>query len=365
MAKHSAPLKPMIACSPLYPPVELVHAAGYHPLVLWNLEDLALATKSSDTHLQPFCCSVARRMTEYLLSPEADDVAAFLFMNACDTIRNLPEIVEQGLRENGRSLPMLRFHLPAARLEGANARGYLAEEIHRLQKKLGVLANASVTESRFRESVALYSLLRKTMLSLEEQVCQGAISFETYCACAQRANREPVEQAIPMLEDVLAKATPQPPADGQSRIVLSGIVPPPSDLFPILEGAGLQICANDVASLHRSIAYIPETFISAADYYQQFYAQHFPCPTLLHTADRRMESLLRLVRTSQACAVIFVGEKFCEYEFFEIPYVARRLNEAGIATLTLEFAIDGTSLEAQKTRIEAFAEQIQRSREVS
>ena len=85
-----------MACSPLYPPVELIHATGFHPLVLWELADLVPDTQEGDKRLQPFCCSVARRMTEYLFAPHDTELAGYFYYYACDTIRNLPEIIGGG-----------------------------------------------------------------------------------------------------------------------------------------------------------------------------------------------------------------------------------------------------------------------------
>ena len=56
---------------------------------------------------------------------------------------------------------------------------------------------------------------------------------------------------------------------------------------------------------------------------------------------------------------IFIGEKFCEYEYFEIVHLEKLLKERGIATLRLEFSrIQGGEYHDMKTRIEAFAEML-------
>ena len=126
--------------------MELIHAAGFHPLVLWDLSDLVPGTAESDRHLQTFSCSVARRMAEYLLSPHSAGFSGFLFSNACDTIRKLPEVLDCGLHERNRSLPMFRLHVPAARLGSGNSRGYLAQEIGRLRDELTQASGCGFSE---------------------------------------------------------------------------------------------------------------------------------------------------------------------------------------------------------------------------
>ena len=348
--------KPVVACSPLYPPMELIHAVGFHPLVLWELSDLVQGTAEGDRHLQTFTCSVARRMLEYILSPRGESLSGFLFSNACDTIRNLPEVLDSGLRERGRSLPMFRLHVPAARLASENSRDYLAQAIGRLRDELSQASGGGFSESGFRESVDIYHRFRQALLDLECEAARGALSFADYVELALRSQRQPVEDALPAVETKLKWARQQPAGKTGVGVIVSGILAPSAALIQAMEDARLTICGNDVASLYRSLAYTPNSFSGPEEFYQDFYQHHFPCPTLLYTADQRFDALLRLARERGATGVIFVGEKFCEYEFFEYPYLEKRLNEAGIRALVLEFAIDGVSMEAQKTRIEAFAE---------
>jgi benzoyl-CoA reductase/2-hydroxyglutaryl-CoA dehydratase subunit BcrC/BadD/HgdB len=55
--------------------------------------------------------------------------------------------------------------------------------------------------------------------------------------------------------------------------------------------------------------------------------------------------------------VIFFGEKFCEYEYFEFPYLEGMLKELGVRSLLLEMSAEGLqNLDGYRTRIEAFAE---------
>jgi benzoyl-CoA reductase/2-hydroxyglutaryl-CoA dehydratase subunit BcrC/BadD/HgdB len=142
-------------------------------------------------------------------------------------------------------------------------------------------------------------------------------------------------------------------------VILSGILPPPPGVSKAIENANLRIFGNDIAMLSRSFYRTPEPTEDPEEYYQSFYQYHYPCPTLHHTADRRMETLMELITERSAKGVIFIGEKFCEYEYFEMPYLEKRLKEQGLKTLFLEISMDDNEhIEAFNTRIEAFAELI-------
>src|SRR5271157_1567711 len=98
--------KKVIGCFPLYPPLELFHSMDLVPVVLWGLDEAVAGVSESDKHLQNYACSVARRLTEFVLTAGAGLLDGLFMYNACDTLRNLPEILECGLKENGASIPL-------------------------------------------------------------------------------------------------------------------------------------------------------------------------------------------------------------------------------------------------------------------
>ncbi len=127
----------------------------------------------------------------------------------------------------------------------------------------------------------------------------------------------------------------------------------------MIEGAGMTVVGNDIAVLARSYGAGPGPTNDSADpaeYYVSFYRDHFPCTTLIGSSDRRADSLIELVRERRADGMIVIGEKFCEYENFEIPHIVKRLDERGIKTLVLEFSGQDDSLGPIGTRVEAFGE---------
>jgi benzoyl-CoA reductase/2-hydroxyglutaryl-CoA dehydratase subunit BcrC/BadD/HgdB len=64
--------RPVIACFPLYPPLALFHSMGLTPVVIWGLRGHVAGTEASDRHLPSYTCSVARHMTEFILSDARD-----------------------------------------------------------------------------------------------------------------------------------------------------------------------------------------------------------------------------------------------------------------------------------------------------
>lgn len=348
----------ILGCFPLYPPLELFYAMDLMPVVLWGLGETKSGTPASDRHLQNYTCSVARHLTQFVLSADAGLLDGLFMYNACDTLRNLPEIIEAGLAEQGRNLPLIRVHIPMALPAHTDASVYFKNEMARLIQALEGLFDVSFSGEKFIEAVKRVREIRKLMLAAENRVTEGRLGFAAFAEALARCRFSSIDEQTAILADLIhGKSRPEHGGSPGPRVIVSGILPPPASVIHVMEAAGLRIVGNDIAALGRSYASMPEIREDPGAYFLDFYYQHFPCPTLLYTGDRRTLGLLHLVEKTRAAGVIFVGEKFCEYEYFEFPHLTARLKDAGISTLELEIVDDDTAhLSALESRIQAFAE---------
>lgn len=353
----------VIGCFPLYPPLELLHSLGLVPITLWDLREAIPRVEKSNRHLQTFTCSVARRLVEFLLSEEGTDLDGLFMYNACDTLRNLPEIISSNLEEEGHPLRIFKLHLPMVPREQTDSHGYLSHRLERLIRELEETFHVHFSEEKFRQSVSLYGEMRRLCNELETHITNGYVSYEVYCRMLREGHFIPVEEQIMKLEkimpSILASSRDNPAPNAQTRIIVSGISPPSAHMVATIENAGLLIGGNDIATQRRALNFTPSPVTDPAAYYQEFYDHHYPCPTLLYTADRREAALQELAARSGAAGTVFLGEKFCEYEYFEFPYMEKSMNNMGVHTLFLEVSIDDDEhIEAYVTRIEAFSEML-------
>lgn len=352
----------LLGCAPLYPPLALFHSLGITPQVLWGLKDSLTGLGESDKHLQNYACSVARCLTQYVLSERGANLKGLFMYNACDTLRNLPEILKRGLTEAGRTLPVFSIHIPM----GSSGRDlnsmYLQQEIGFLIRELEDAFAVSFSAERFKRSTQIYAEMINLFMQMDALVAAGKLRFDEYAQFARQGCMCPVEQLIGSLRTRLqdfdaAELDGLDDNMGPGGVILSGILPPPPEISRAIEDADLRIVGNDIALLSRSIFHIPDPTENPQAYYRNYYHRHYPCPTLLHTADSRIEVLMNLVKTRKATGIIFIGEKFCEYEYFEMPHLEKRLREQGLHSLFLEISIDDNEhIDAFKTRIEAFSE---------
>lgn len=344
----------IIACFPLYPPLELFHSMGLNPFVLWGLQDQLSSLDESNRRLQSYTCSVARCLTQFLIDDQLHPQGIF-FYNACDTLRNLPEILETGLSEKEKALPFFRMHLPMAPLKREFSRDFFRLQINRLVDKLEKTYGLSFSEDTFLKSAQLYSEIRSQLNAMEKRVASGEISYADFSDLTVRINGMPPEKQLHEMH-VFRRMSGRNNEKARG-ILISGILPPPPQVIKIIEASGLRVAGNDVATQRRTYGYQPQITGNPVEYYEDMYINHFPCPTLLYTADKRLDEILNLIVETGAKGVIFAGEKFCEYEYMELPWFKKILKENGIPTLTLEFSAgDSGETGSYKTRIEAFAE---------
>ncbi len=351
--------KPVVGCFPPYPPLELLHSMGLTPFVLWGLRG---EVADAERHIQNYACSVARRLAQFVMSDANGLLDGLLFYNACDTLRNLPEILREGLAESGAvAPPMFRIHVPMVPTEQTDSSGYLRNEFESLIGSLEAHFGVRFSEEKFAASVALYTNMRDLCLQLEEDVSQGTMTFTDFSENLMSANFLPVENQVELLESKIAGSGPSLDSESpRGRVIASGILAPPNSISRLIDDAGFRVVGNDIAALHRSYAYAPETWSDVYDYYAHVYGNHFPCTTLLYTADKRVEQIMKMVSGRRADGFLFVGEKFCEYEYLELPYLEKQLKELGTSVLAIEISIgDDTAVETYRTRIEAWAEMLE------
>ncbi len=351
----------LVGCFPLYPPLELLYSFDLMPVVLWDMKEQVRSLKESDRHLQSFTCSVTRRLAEFVLSEEGAILDGLMMYNACDTLRNMPEIIQYSMKEKGRTIPVLKLHVPMTSPGQTAVMGYRDDRIRELVHEIEKAFDVRFSSERFLASVRLYNSIRKLSLEMEMLVADGKMSYVDFSRLIRAGYLMSPEDYLSALENAThqAKSLPSKDIGDEKRIIVSGILPPPDALCSIIENTGLRVVGNDVASQARSYSYLPKETDDPAAYYADFYRNHYPCTTLLYSSDERLRILTDLMERRKARGLIFIGEKFCEYEYLEFPFIIKILEQKKIASLQLEIATDDEDhVEAFRTRIEAFAELI-------
>ena len=112
-----------------YTPEEIILAAGGHPMRLLGTSS---AIHLADSHLQTYCCALARGVLEEGLSGRASFLDGVVFPHTCDAVQRLSDIWRINIP--------FGFHLDTVlpvKLDTPSARAYMADILERFRIDLG------------------------------------------------------------------------------------------------------------------------------------------------------------------------------------------------------------------------------------
>jgi benzoyl-CoA reductase/2-hydroxyglutaryl-CoA dehydratase subunit BcrC/BadD/HgdB len=160
-----------------------------------------------------------------------------------------------------------------------------------------------------------------------------------------------------MLENLLAELTQiDTPEHKRPRLLLSGMVFDPMDVYGILDELGIGIVDDDLANGWRSAAKVDLRTEDLVDGITDYLFKPAPCCCIYNPENDRHLYLIDKVQKSDADGVLFWYVKFCEPDAFDRPQLMNRFNEEGIPAAYVDIDLTMTNFEAVKTRISAFTE---------
>jgi benzoyl-CoA reductase/2-hydroxyglutaryl-CoA dehydratase subunit BcrC/BadD/HgdB len=340
---------------PALHPRELAWALNILPVEIW---DPPLAEAQAHSHLQPYICSVVHQGLELILSGQADLCDAFLFPHTCDSIQNLASVVHDYIGQN-RACHFLYHPKPSLR---ESSRAYYQAELKRLA---GELAGEAGRPDPERLAWAVAQGQEITRLTAELYAARAAGGLALPAAEFYRVLRRgewlwPEEHAAE-LRELLASgrnAADDPRRRSGPRVVLSGILPNPSELLKLLDGLGAAVAHDDLLCCGRRLLFAPSDAADLWEVLTQQYLSLPPCSTRGDAIAARRERLLALAREGGARGVILLMVKFCEPELFDAPILADNLKAAGLNVLSLEVELNRGLSGQMSTRVEAFLEML-------
>ncbi|MBW2258546.1 MAG: 2-hydroxyacyl-CoA dehydratase, partial [Deltaproteobacteria bacterium] len=279
------------AVYPIHYPRALFRAFGVLPVEVWGPP--SADRNPAGAHLQVYVCSIVHCGLGFLLSGGLDIADLIVVPHACDSLQGLGSLL---LDFQPPKQPVQPFYVP--RGEGTAATDFLVEELRALYAFLAEHTGAAPSDAVVRSREFL-----------------PAERFLDLCEATLASRTEPDNRAVP--------------------VVLSGIVPEPMEVLDALSEAGAMVVADDLACCGRRM--YPAG--SSTDPFRRMAERLLDSPpdcTRGTTVRARLDHLRRLVRESNARAVVFYEPKFCEPEQFYLPLQRDALEADGIHTITIE-----------------------------
>jgi benzoyl-CoA reductase/2-hydroxyglutaryl-CoA dehydratase subunit BcrC/BadD/HgdB len=160
-----------------------------------------------------------------------------------------------------------------------------------------------------------------------------------------------------MLEDLLQNLEGLEGNKGQrSKLLLSGMVFDPLEIYKILDELGVCVVDDDFANGWRTAAKGTLNTGNLVAGIADFLFKPAPCCCIYNPANDRHPYLLEKVKAAGADGVLFWYIKFCEPDAFDRPQLMKHLRDANIPVAQIDLELTMTNFDAVRTRIGAFCE---------
>lgn len=340
--KDAEPGRKVIGYLPVYIPVELITAAGMHPLGIVGGSDQVEIIRG-DAFFQSYICHLPRSVVELGLSGRLDMCDGFLFPSTCDVIRNLSGIWKLQFPDT-----YARYVDVPQNFDPDIGGVWWERELAGMRGDFAQIVGHEISDRDLWEAIAAHdenrALLRQ-LYDLRSERPWIAPTSEVYVI--QRAGLVlPVADHNDMIRGYIDAANDADrPLRDHSRIVLEGTFceQPPLDLLRTIERAGCYIVDDDLllgprflnASVIEPEGPVGDPLAALAD-------------AFLHKARRasfiyiddavKGAALADTVEQRQAEGVIFAAPSFCDPALLDRPMLAKALDERSISHIGIKYA---------------------------
>lgn len=349
--------KKVVGCVPYFVPMELVHAAGMHPVELWGGGEI---TGTGGSYYPAFYCSLLFTLIERALDGTYDDLDAAIVPTTCDGLRNL----EENWKYARPDANIIDFVQPMVR-DTRESHNYQVGQLRYVADRLAEVSGEKVSERAIRESIIVYNAQRQAMRRFSELAAQhtDAVPVRARQAVYAAARSMAVERHTALVTELCDALQELPTYDPSGiKVVLSGILVDALPLLDLFEQNGITVVGD--LTLSESARYATDIpgRINPYDSLATLWEDVRGASIALDPKKERGEMLIELARERGADGVIACIVKFCEPEEFDVPVMMQQMQTASMPFLVLEMDTQEAANEQAATRIQAFVEMIEATR---
>lgn len=296
-----------------------------------------------------------------------DFLDGLVVANTCDHVRRLYDVYKRKL---GDPIPLYFLSLP--HVVSAEGEAWVVEEFKRLLDQLASATGAGVTDADVGRSMEEYTRNERLLGRLQElrTADPPKVSGREFVALAVANASVPVEFANEQLERVVRAVEKRPALRApRARLLLAGSYVDDPSFVGVLEHSGALVVVDNLCTSLRGQARA-QTADDAAPGAQddpvtrlawKYYRQEI-CPRVMNQFPRRLALVDRLLAEG-VDGVVLQRLEFCDLHGNENMLLQHALKRRGVPMLNVDreyFTGDAGRL---KTRVEAFVEKIERTKE--
>lgn len=333
-------------------PVEIIMAAGLKPV---RVKGRVEKTAEADAYLYPNLCPYIKSLFSDARDCGLPGCDGVVFTRSCDGMRRLYDAWKAYIPSD------FTYMLEAPKNSDDLAIEYFSSQLRIFAGKLGEVTGAEIKERDLAESVKASNQVRQMMRgfyaaqSKSPLPVRGSELFKLGMKVLYGDGPD-IAGKLKSEYDKVRKHTGTAGGRKQPRLLVSGNVMDRPDLFEIIEAAGAEVPFADLCTASRyfertvdedtrdiyralAIAYLGEPRCSRAATPAEIYAR-----------------LIKKVKEYAIDGVLLTSLKYCDQVLNDVPYLVRRLTEAGTPALFVENDYLFSDSGRLRTRVEAFIE---------
>lgn len=344
--------KPVVGWFCSYTPLEILQAAGLHPLRI--VPEPGRAMTRADTYIDRNFCPYVRTCLGEALDGYYSFLDGLVVVNSCDPMRRLYDTWRYYV--GGDFIQLL--DLP--RVDTDSAVAYYRERLEDFKAEIEKHFKVKVSDEMLSDTIAVQNRNRSLLKELYLlNINKGMPLPATQVQAVIRAGTVlPAEVYTGLLEQLLRDVDSSD--DGRSdgpRLLITGSILDNPQIIGLVEEYGAHMVGDDLCTGTRRFWDTAEAEDDPLTALSSHYLNRIPCPRMKESL-RRFDHIFRMIGDLRVNGVIFYTLKFCDPFLFDVPVLKGLLDDKGIPNLVLEGDYSPGTLGRVKTRIEAFVEML-------
>ncbi len=337
-----------------YFPEEFIYAMGLHPVRVMSDEEEPIR---ANEFLQGFCCPYAKNILEQALKGKLSFLSAAVFTRYCDSLRGVYEVWKS------EKLSPLTEYIRYSQVVRDTAKYYLAIEFREVFNRLKEQLQVDYNYEGLKGAIIKVNKKREALQNLYNFRKEGKLrgTSEDFYKTVFSSTWKDIDDFIKDCESLISLNINSKGRYNEGNIILSATELDSLSFFKLLDEIGFYVVSDDIASGTR---YAKDLVSEKGDNIYELieniairYIMKPPC-SVKDPSERRIEELIKEVRTSNAKGVVFFRTRFCDSEGVEYAFIKRRLEAEKIPHLYIESDHRLSNYQQMKTRLEAFYEQV-------
>jgi predicted CoA-substrate-specific enzyme activase len=335
-----------------YTPVELIRAAGFHPVRIKGAE------KESCYANEVLCgniCPYIKAVVDQKINGNLEDFKGMVFVNSCDGMRRLYDAwvkLDEGKKAFNYILDIPKNTDDAAVF-------YYANLLKNFKEKLETFFTLKINQDDIQQSITIYNSVREKVRVFLQKYWSGYIGqsgYEIFSLLKKGANAVP-EKFQTYLTHLMNQREGVRDTRDIPRLFVWGSIMENEKIMKIIEDAGAKVVAEDLCNGSRyfdaQIHVSDDPILSIA----RRYILRSPCARMVNIFDR-INRVLTTMQEKSIHGAIYHSLKFCDHNLMDYPMIKKTFHEKNIPLLHLNCDYTLSSEGQIKTRVEAFLEQL-------